>query len=98
MLENSSKSYFLTHLSMNAKDFLQTIIESLVNNPAAIEIEERQDELGTLLSLRVDPSDMGSIIGRGGRTIESLRTVIRVFGSKSGTRVNLRLIEDKPIE
>ncbi len=83
---------------MNAKDFLQTIIESLVNNPAAIEIEERQDELGTLLSLRVDPSDMGSIIGRGGRTIESLRTVIRVFGSKSGTRVNLRLIEDKPIE
>jgi predicted RNA-binding protein YlqC (UPF0109 family) len=83
---------------MTAKEFLQTIIESLVNNPAAIQIEEKQDELGTLLSLRVDPSDMWSIIGRSGKTIDSLRTVIRVFGSKSGARVNLRIIEDKPIE
>lgn len=82
---------------MTAKDFLHSIIESLVDNVAAIEITEKHDELGTLLSLRVDPSDMGSIIGRGGKTIESLRTVIRVFGSKSGTRVNLRVIEDKPI-
>ena len=83
---------------MNAKDFLQTIIEALVSNPAAIEIVEKHDELGILLSLRVDPADMGSIIGRGGKTVESLRTVVRVFGSKSGARVNLRIIEDKPIE
>lgn len=83
---------------MTAKEFLQIIIESLVDNVSAIEITEKHDELGTLLSLRVDPTDMGSIIGRGGKTIESLRTVIRVFGSKSGNRVNLRIIEDKPIE
>jgi uncharacterized protein len=93
-----ASSIFSLHLSMTAKDFLQTIIESLVDNTAAIQIEEKHDELGTLLSLRVDPADMGSIIGRGGKTIESLRTVIRVFGSKSGSRVNLRIIEDKPIE
>ena len=37
---------------------------------------------------------MGTIIGRGGKTIDSLRTVIRVFGSKSGARMNLRIIED----
>jgi predicted RNA-binding protein YlqC (UPF0109 family) len=82
---------------MTATEFLRFIISSLVVNVDAIQIEEKHDELGTLLSLRVDPSDMGSIIWRSGKTIESLRTVIRVFGSKSGARVNLRIIEDKGV-
>ncbi|MBP9779590.1 KH domain-containing protein [Candidatus Gracilibacteria bacterium] len=83
---------------MTATEFLRFIISSLVINVDAIEIDEKHDELGTLLSLRVDPTDMGSIIGRGGKTIESLRTVVRVFGSKSGTRVNLRILEDKGMQ
>jgi uncharacterized protein len=81
---------------MTASIFLRSIAESLVSNKEAIHIEEKQDELGTLISLRVDPSDMGMIIGRGGKTIDSLRTVMRVFGSKSGARINLRMIEDAP--
>ncbi|MDQ5968733.1 MAG: uncharacterized protein QG561_824 [Patescibacteria group bacterium] len=79
---------------MNATEFLHFIISALVVNTAAIEITEKQDDLGTLLSLRVDPSDMGSLIGRGGKTIDSIRTVLRVFGSKAGIRLNLRIIED----
>lgn len=79
---------------MEAIKFLQTIIEVLVDHPESIEISEKQDELGILLSLKVAPEDMGIIIGRGGKTIDSLRTVVRVFGSKSGTRMNLRIIED----
>jgi hypothetical protein len=68
---------------MSATDFLRLIVSSLVQNVDAIAIEEKHDELGTLLSLRVDPSDMGAIIGRGGKTIDSIRTVLRVFGSKN---------------
>ncbi len=49
---------------MNATDFLHFIISSLVANKDMIEITEKQDELGTLLTLRVDPVDMGSIIGK----------------------------------
>jgi uncharacterized protein len=82
---------------MSPKDFLHLIVSSLVTNTHAIEIEEKHDELGILLSLKVDPSDMGSIIGRSGKTIDSIRTVLRVFGSKAGSRVNLRIIEEKPI-
>ncbi len=82
---------------MEAHVFLRSIVESLVENISAIEISEKHDELGILVSLKVDPCDMGSIIGRGGKTIDAIRTVLRVFGSKSGTRVNLRMIEDKPI-
>ncbi len=80
---------------MNASAFLHFIVSALVVNISAIEITEKQDELGTLLSLRVDPTDMGSIIGRGGKTIDSIRTVLRVFGTKTGIRLNLRIIEDQ---
>ncbi|MBP6981403.1 KH domain-containing protein [Candidatus Gracilibacteria bacterium] len=83
---------------MTAKDFLQSILESLVENKAAINIQEKYDELGTLLSIEVDTSDMGAIIGKSGKTIDALRTVIRVFGSKRGERINIRLIEDRPIQ
>ncbi len=74
--------------------FLQFIVTSLVDHPDDIHIEEKHDEMGTLLSLRVAPSDMGSIIGRGGKTIDSLRTVLRMYGSKKGERITLRLQED----
>ena len=68
---------------MNATNFLHYIVSGLVSNVTSIEITEKEDELGTLLSLRVDPADMGSLIGRSGKTIDSIRTVLRVFGAKS---------------
>lgn len=80
---------------MSPKEFLHMVVSALVENTAAIEIEEKHDDLWILLSLKVDQNDMGSIIGRGGKTIDSLRTVIRVFGSKLWTRVTLRIIEEK---
>ncbi len=82
---------------MEAKLFLETIIFSLVLNKEAVIIEQKEDELWTLLTLKLDPTDMGTIIGRGGKTIDAIRTVLRVFGSKMNLRVNLKLIEDKPI-
>jgi predicted RNA-binding protein YlqC (UPF0109 family) len=83
---------------MTATEFLRFVIASIVTHTDAIEITEKHDELGTLLSLKVDPIDMGSLIGRGGKTIDSVRTVIRVFGSKTGERINLRIIEEKRVE
>jgi uncharacterized protein len=83
---------------MEAQAFLHSIIETLVDHPDAIEITTKLDELGTLLTLKVAPEDMGTIIGRGGKTIDSLRTVLRVFGSKNEKRVNLRILEDERVE
>ena len=79
---------------MTPTEFLQSVIESLVDHPESIEISEKHDELGTLLSLKVAPEDMWTIIGRSWKTIDSLRTVVRVYGSKSWSRINLRIIED----
>jgi predicted RNA-binding protein YlqC (UPF0109 family) len=64
---------------MEAQAFLRMLIETLVDHTDAIEITEKHDEIGTLLSLKVAPEDMGIIIGRSGKTIDSLRTVLRVF-------------------
>ena len=57
-------------------------------------IQRKDDELGTLLTLRVHKEDMGTIIGKDGKTINSIRTVLRVFGSKSDMRLNLKIAED----
>ncbi len=82
---------------MNATEFLKFIVSSLVSKTDCIEITEKQDELWTLLSLRVDPSDMWSIIWRWGKTVDSIRTVLRVFGTKAGIRLTLRIIEDSKV-
>ena len=79
---------------MSPSEFLQFLVAGLVQHKDSIEIIESQDELGTLLLLCVDPSDMGLLIGRGGKTIDSIRTVLKVFGVKMGIRITLRIMED----
>jgi predicted RNA-binding protein YlqC (UPF0109 family) len=80
--------------SMAPKDFLSFIINSLVANNLDVIIEQREDELGTLLTLKVNTQDMGTIIGKEGKTINAIRTVLRVYGSKMDARVNLKVIEE----
>ncbi len=79
---------------MSPTEFLQFLVAGLVQHSESIEIIESQDELGTLLLLCVEPSDMGLLIGRGGKTIDSIRTVLKVFGAKAGIRLHLRIMED----
>lgn len=79
---------------MTPKDFLSFIIASLVSHEADVVIEQREDELGTLLTLKVNTQDMGTIIGKEGKTINAIRTVLRVYGSKMDARVNLKVIEE----
>lgn len=79
---------------MTAKDFLVFMITSLVAHKDEVVIEQREDDLGTLLTLRVNKEDMGVIIGKEGKTINAIRTVLRVYGSKTDARVNLKIIEE----
>ena len=79
---------------MQAQQFLQSIVETLVEYPRDIHIEQKEDELGTLVTLRVHQSDMKTIIGRSGQTVMALRTILRVFGSTQNLRVNLK-VEDR---
>lgn len=80
---------------MSAKEFLTLIVDSLVIHKGDVVIEQKEDELGTLVTLKVNQEDMKTIIGKEGHTISAIRTVLRVFGSKQGARVNLKVLEDE---
>ena len=75
------------------KEFLEYIIKALVDNPSDVKVERRVDEMGVLLSLKVNPEDMGQIIGRQGATARAIRNLVRIVGLKAHARVNLKIEE-----
>lgn len=75
------------------QEFLETLIKSLVDNPKDVKIERKVDEMGVLLTLDVNPADMGKVIGRQGNTAKAIRTLLRVVGMKHNARVNLKINE-----
>ena len=73
--------------------FLEYVVKSLVDNPNDVKIKRTVDEMGVLMSLDVNPADMGKIIGRSGNTAKAIRTLLRVVGMKNNARVNLKINE-----
>ena len=78
---------------VNDKEFLEHIIKSLVDNPNDVKVDRKVDEMGVLLSLKVNPEDMGQIIGREGATARAIRNLVRIVGLKNHARVNLKIEE-----
>jgi|GEM_PF-129523 len=74
-------------------EFVEYVVKALVDNPDKVKAERTIDEMGVLISLHVDPADMGQVIGRQGQTAKSIRTLLKVVGAKSNARVNLKIIE-----
>ncbi|MBW6440508.1 KH domain-containing protein [Patescibacteria group bacterium] len=75
------------------KDFVEYIVKSIVDNPEDVKIERTVDEMGVLISLNINPEDMGQVIGRQGSTAKSIRTLLRVIGAKNNARVNFKIVE-----
>ncbi|HBM45668.1 MAG: hypothetical protein UT05_C0004G0027 [Parcubacteria group bacterium GW2011_GWF2_38_76] len=75
------------------QEFLELVAKSLVDNPQDIKVKRVVDEMGVLLTLDVNPADMGKIIGRSGNTAKAMRTLLRVVGMKHNARVNLKINE-----
>lgn len=92
--------YFLIFIAMNddqsianEKVFLEYVVKSIVSDPASVVVTRTEDELGTLLTLKVAKDDMGRIIGKNGQTAQALRVLLRVMGSQQNARVNMKIIE-----
>lgn len=69
------------------------MVKALVDNPDAVKSDRKVDEMGVLITLKVDPADMGKIIGRNGQTAKAIRSLLRVVGVKNNARVNLKIEE-----
>jgi len=75
------------------REFLEYIVKSLVDNQDAVKIDRTVDEMGVLLTLKLDSADMGKIIGRAGTTAKAVRTLLRAVGMKNHARINLKIEE-----
>lgn len=75
------------------QEFLEFVVKGLVEHPEEVKIGRAVDEMGVLLTLDLNPEDMGKVIGRSGNTAKAIRTLLRVVGMKHNARVNLKINE-----
>lgn len=73
--------------------FVEYVVKAMVDHPEDVSSDRTVDEMGVLITLKVNQQDLGQIIGRQGQTAKSLRTLLRVVGAKNHARVNLKIYE-----
>lgn len=76
------------------QQFVEYIITSLVEHPEDVVVERLIDEKGVLLTLTVNPEDLGRVIGKRGGTAQSVRTLLRALGTKNDARYNLKIVNN----
>ena len=76
------------------KQAVERIISALVGEPDAVEVDQDADGKNTRIEVRVADSDMGRVIGREGRTVKAIRSILFVAGQKHNRRYQLDLVED----
>ena len=76
------------------QQFVEYIIKSLVEHPDDVVVERLIDEKGVLLTLTVNPEDLGRVIGKRGGTAQSVRTLLRALGTKNDARYNLKIVNN----
>lgn len=80
------------------QEFVEYVVKSIVDHPDDVKVDRTVDEMGVLITLAVNPEDMGQVIGRQGATAKSVRTLLRVIGAKNNARVNLKISEPEGSE
>ena len=75
------------------KQLVERIARALVDVPEEVSVAQVDGEQTTVLELRVDPDDLGKVIGRQGRTARAMRTLMGCAGEKLGKRFVLEILE-----
>ena len=76
------------------KEAVEKMVKALVGSPDLVEVYEAGDGKNLRLEVRVAPDDMGRLIGREGRTVKAIRSLLFFAGQKHGKRFHLDLVED----
>ena len=76
------------------QQFIEYIVKSVVGHPDDVVVNRIIDEKGVLLTLTVNPEDLGRVIGKRGVTAQSLRTLLRALGTKNDARYNLKIVNN----
>lgn len=75
------------------QEFVEYIVKAIVGHPENVVTERKIDERGVLITLTINPEDMGYVIGRQGQTARAIRTLLKIVGAKGNARVNLKINE-----
>ncbi len=79
------------------QNLLEEILRAIVNYPAEVQVARHVDEMGVLLSVSLGEGDAGIVIGKDGRAIKAIRSIMSLVGRKSKARVSVRLdVPDMP--
>ena len=73
---------------------VEAIAKSLVDNPDGVEVSEADGRQGTIIRLKVDPSDMGKVIGKQGRIAKAFRTVVNAAATKENKTVTVEIVKE----
>jgi hypothetical protein len=76
------------------KEFLEYVARALVEKPDAVWVEADEEDGDVILTLGVDPDDMGRVIGRDGRIANAIRSLLRVMATRDGRHVELEIVND----
>jgi len=88
------KSWFDKNMEKNTdQEFLEYLVKSIVDHPDDVKVDRKIDERGVLLTLKVNPQDMGQVVGRKGSTAQAIRSLLRIVGIKNNARINLMIQE-----
>jgi uncharacterized protein len=77
------------------KEVLEYVARAIVDEPDAVEVTEVEGERSVVLRLRVAPDDMGKVIGKRGRTVRAIRSVVRAAASRDGVSPMVEIVEDQ---
>jgi len=75
------------------QEFVESLVRAIVAHPEDVKTERKVDEMGVLITLHINPEDMGYVIGRQGQTARAIRTLLKIVGAKNNARVNLKIHE-----
>lgn len=73
--------------------FVESLVKQIVNHPDDVKTDRIVDERGVLITLHINPEDMGYVIGRQGQTARAIRILLKIVGAKNNARVNLKIYE-----
>ncbi|MBN2373130.1 KH domain-containing protein [bacterium] len=75
------------------KEVLEEIVKAIVDNPEQVKVSEIDGDQTVILEVRVAENDLGKVIGRKGRTITAIRSLLSSIGGKNSKRYVLELVE-----
>ncbi|HEV8244821.1 MAG TPA: KH domain-containing protein [Polyangiaceae bacterium] len=78
---------------MALKELISTIAQALVDEPASVEVTEIEGDHNSLIELKVAKNDIGKVIGKDGRTAQSMRTILAAASVKLGRRAHLDIVD-----